>query len=103
MRMISRAVLVQLAISVLALVCLTGVLILPQVDLPAFVVSPDGISKDGHTNAAGTGPAIPSIFPGMFHVLPTPRSIHPGLVPGLITTGNSGVEALLAKLCVHRC
>ena len=88
-----------LVIVIVTLVCVTGVLILPQVDLPDFIVPP------GRTATLGFAHLAISITLGLrspigkVSVALLRRNAHSGNVSRLVALDESDVQFVLSRLC----
>ena len=86
----------------LVLVCVAGVLILPQVDLPDFIVRPGQTSVTGH---AFTFTAFVSVFKFFANPVDFSQNLHFGIdtLRQFELSEVLSAHSVLAQLCTHRC
>ena len=89
------------SVIILALICVMGVLILPQVDLPDFVVPSARISVPSLAHA--TMGLLVRLHGGKIGAQFLPRRAHLPNVGQLGSLEHCDVESLLTQLCTHRC
>lgn len=90
-------------IVILLLVCVAGVLILPQVDLPDFVIPLSTILQVSHAHAAVSATTLFRSYSVKKSLLYLQRSIRSGNLSAVVAVDKSDVEFVLTQLCTHRC
>ena len=91
------------SVIILALICVMGVLILPQVDLPDFVVPSARIFMPNFAHATVSLWAMMRSHGGKTGALFLPRRAHLSNVGQLGSLERCDEESLLSQLCTHRC